>query len=85
MDLAIEPLRWSGLEELRPSLQRLLARRCRDAAELDDVVQETLLRAARYRAKLSERERLRGWAMRIAINVLRDRVRRRERWSGTES
>ena len=69
--------RWDGLEELRPTLQRYLARRCRDTGELDDVVQETFLRAARYRGRLIQAQSLRGWALRIALNVLHD-LRRRE-------
>lgn len=72
-------MRWRGLEDLQPELRVFLKRRCRDASEVDDVVQETLLRAARYRGSLSHPHRLRGWAMRIAINVLRDRVRREAR------
>ncbi len=70
-------LRWDGLEELRPTLRRYLARRCRDAGEVDDVVQETILRAARYRGSLAHPNKLQGWALRIAVNVLRD-LRRRE-------
>jgi len=70
---------WSGLECLREDLQRFLVRRCRDDSEVDDVVQETLLRAARYRRGLRDRQRLKGWAMRIAGNVLADHVRRDQR------
>lgn len=67
---------WSGLEELRGELETYLARRCRDANEVDDVVQETFLRAARYRRGLAEPQRLRAWVLRIASNVYRDRCRR---------
>ncbi len=70
---------WAGLAELRPVLQRFLARRCRDESEAEDVVQEALLRASRYRKSLSHPERLRPWVMRIALNVLRDHVRRERR------
>jgi RNA polymerase sigma-70 factor (ECF subfamily) len=68
---------WNGLEGLEPELRRYLRRRCRDASEADDVVQETLLRAARYRPGLVEPQRIHGWIQRIAANVLRD-LRRRE-------
>jgi RNA polymerase sigma-70 factor (ECF subfamily) len=68
--------RWGGLSELEPMLRRYLGRRCRDESELEDVLQETLLRAARYRAALAESGRLAHWATRIAGNVLRDHVRR---------
>jgi len=67
---------WDGLEELRGGLRALLARCCRDENEIDDVVQETLLRAARYRAGPIERDQLRSWAWRIARNVLADSRRR---------
>jgi RNA polymerase sigma-70 factor (ECF subfamily) len=70
---------WTGLEELRDDLQQYLAFRCGDTAEIDDVIQETFLRAARYRVKLVEPERLRAWTLRIASNVLTDRARRERR------
>ena len=75
--MAESMVHWGGLEGLEPELRRYLQRRCRDASEMDDVVQETLLRAARYRPGLIESERLGGWTQRIAANVLRD-LRRRE-------
>jgi RNA polymerase sigma factor (sigma-70 family) len=67
---------WNGLEELRPELRRYIARYRVCRADLDDVVQEALMRAARYRHRLTDDERLRPWVMRIAVNVMRDRVRR---------
>ena len=70
---------WSALDAIVPSLRRFLGERCRDANELDDVVQETLLRAARHRATLSDPHKLRSWTFRIAINVLTDRVRSERR------
>lgn len=70
---------WTGLAELRPLLELHLVRHCRDASEIDDVVQETLLRAARYRAGLADAERLRPWVLQISLNVLRDRIRRETR------
>ncbi len=72
-------LHWGGLEEIRADLRRFLAPRCRDESEIDDVVQETLLRAALYRDRLEEPAKLRPWAQRIASNVLCDRVRRERR------
>jgi len=70
---------WSELEGLRPVLRGYLARRCRDASEVDDVVQETLIRAARYRASLLDPERLRSWVLVIASNAFHDHVRRQTR------
>lgn len=66
---------WGGLEELRPALWKYLDRRCRDQSEIDDIVQETFLRAARYRGSLASPEKLRSWLFRIAANVFRDHVR----------
>ena len=76
MDVTTSLARWRGLERLEDDLRAYLCRRCRDQSEMDDVVQETLLRAARYRRSLCDPAKLRGWAMRIAANVLRDHVRR---------
>jgi RNA polymerase sigma-70 factor (ECF subfamily) len=70
---------WAGLEDLRPILRMYLARRCRDESEVDDVIQEALLRAARYRGTLDDPTRLRGWVLRIAANCLRDHLRREGR------
>jgi len=67
---------WDGLEELRPVIRDFLVRRCRDTHEAEDCAQESLLRAARYRASLETTSRLRAWLLRIAANVFRDHVRR---------
>jgi len=67
---------WSGLDGLRPEIRAAIARRACPNIELDDVVQEALLRAARYRHSLIDPERLRAWVIRIAFNVLRDQMRR---------
>jgi RNA polymerase sigma-70 factor (ECF subfamily) len=70
---------WAGLEELRPVLKTYLARRCRDESEIDDITQEALLRAARYRGSLYDPARLRAWVIRIAANCLSDHLRREGR------
>ncbi|HTF89458.1 MAG TPA: RNA polymerase sigma factor [Planctomycetota bacterium] len=67
---------WQGLWEMEPHVRAFAGRRCRDVNELDDVVQETLLRAARYRGGLVDEGRLKPWTLRIAANVVRDRKRR---------
>jgi len=69
---------WGGLEDLRDGLRSYLGRQCADEHELDDAVQETLLRAARYRA-LHDVQCLRGWLLRIGRNVIADGRRRRFR------
>jgi len=70
---------WQGLEELRGILRAVLSRHCQDESETDDVIQETYLRAARYRSNLTEAKRLRSWTIRIALNVLADWKRRARR------
>lgn len=69
---------WEGLSDLEPGLRRLLARRCSDENDVDDVIQETYLRAARYRGSVEDPRSLRAWTARIALNVLSD-LRRRAR------
>jgi RNA polymerase sigma factor (sigma-70 family) len=70
---------WQELAALEPMLRRYLRRRCRGVCDLDEVVQETLLRAARYRRGLSDDRRLRAWVLRIALNAVADHLRRRLR------
>ena len=77
--IASEECPWVGLETMESELRAYLGRRCRDQSEVDDVIQETYLRAARYRHALEEPGKLRGWATRIASNVLRDLQRRESR------
>lgn len=66
---------WEGLEEMRAPLRAFLVRQCPDENDIEDVIQETFLRAARYR-RAHRVKRLRPWAMRIALNVLADTRRR---------
>ncbi len=75
---------WSGLSELRTDVEQTLARSCRDRNELDDLVQETLLRAASFRRGLLDASRLRSWVLRIAWNVMRDHVRQERRLQRVE-
>ena len=75
---AIDELAWGGLEELREGLRAYLVRLCTDENDLDDAIQETFLRAARYRRHHRVRN-LRPWVMRIAQNVLADGRRRQAR------
>ncbi len=70
---------WSGLEPLRPVLHSFLGSRCRDDNEVQDIIQETFIRAARYRAGLAQPARLKAWLLRIASNVLRDTKKRASR------
>jgi RNA polymerase sigma-70 factor (ECF subfamily) len=70
---------WAGLEELRGDVEHTLRYSVRDRNELDDLVQETFVRAARFRGGLKNPDRLRPWVRRIAWNVLRDHLRRQGR------
>lgn len=79
MDAVVAREEWHGLEELRDFLRAVLSRHCLDQSEADDVIQETYLRAARYRSNLTEGKRLRPWTVRIALNVLSDWKRRARR------
>jgi RNA polymerase sigma-70 factor (ECF subfamily) len=70
---------WAGLEDVRQEVLGFLYRRLRDKAEVEDLLHETLMRAARYRSALRDREKLCGWVLRIASNVLTDHFRRERR------
>ncbi len=71
---------WTGLEDLRPDLRSFLTRLCADENELEDVIQETYLRAVRYRTGKRPVRKFRSWIFSIARNVLLDRLRRQERF-----
>ncbi|MSR63997.1 MAG: sigma-70 family RNA polymerase sigma factor [Planctomycetes bacterium] len=66
---------WEGLEELRDGLRAFLVRQVADENDVEDAIQETFLRAARYRRRRRVLS-LRPWALRIALNVLADAHRR---------
>jgi DNA-directed RNA polymerase specialized sigma24 family protein len=69
---------WGGLYELRECVRLYLLRLNADENDLEDTIQETFLRAARYRQRREVRH-LRPWVLRIARNVLVDGRRRRRR------
>ena len=64
--------------ELREELVRRLGRLCGDAHDVEDVAQETLLRALRTLSEARQRVELRPWLMQVARRVLVDRMRRRQ-------
>lgn len=64
---------------LRPSVLSFLKRRCRDEHEAEDLVQETLLRAARQREHFHRVQRPVSWLLQIAANVHLDHARK-ESW-----
>ncbi len=67
---------WGGLAELAPLVRAYGARRCADRHEVEDLVQETLLRAVHSRLRGRSPRRLEAWVLRIAANALADRGRR---------
>jgi RNA polymerase sigma-70 factor (ECF subfamily) len=74
----IRPTSWieSGLELHRPALRAAAAALCRNAAECDDLVQETFVRALGHLKRGNEPVRnLRPWLVAILRNVFIDRVR----------
>lgn len=74
---ARERLDWTDLPAAVPYLRRYLARRCRDDNDVEDAVQETLLRAALYRRRGNGPRRLVSWLCTIAANVAADLARSR--------
>ncbi|MBI5365025.1 MAG: sigma-70 family RNA polymerase sigma factor [Planctomycetes bacterium] len=71
---------WRALDEQRPILRGWLRQRMRDDNDVEDIVQECILRAAQHRAREGDPERLTAWLIRIAENTLYDhrrRIRRR--------
>ncbi|MBM3987636.1 MAG: hypothetical protein FJ294_06735 [Planctomycetes bacterium] len=67
---------WRGLAELAPLVRAFGVRRCADSNEVEDLVQDTLLRAMHSRRRGQRPRRLEPWLLRIAANALADRGRR---------
>jgi RNA polymerase sigma-70 factor (ECF subfamily) len=81
----------SLLSEAAPLAFRVARGVLRNSADAEDVAQEALLRAYRRFGRLRDRQRFRGWLVRIAFRLAIDRVRsskRREQretfWSQSE-
>jgi len=70
---------WEGIESFRPLLRAYFGHRCRDENEAEDLLQETLIKAARYQWGVKDRTRMRGWILRVGSNVLRDHIRKVQR------
>ena len=73
-----------GWEELRGNIRRFIGRRVADAAAVEDMTQEVLLRAHVRRGELPTAEALRHWSFRVAANLVVDRHRRRGREAAPE-
>ncbi|MBK7642244.1 MAG: RNA polymerase sigma factor [Planctomycetes bacterium] len=74
-----DTISWDGIEEHAEILHDYLARRCRDLNQADDLMQETLVRAARFRQRVQDVRSLRAWILRIGSSVLRDHQRQERR------
>src|SRR5205814_9797676 len=66
-------------DAVAPALHRYLARRTRDAALTDDLVQHTFLKMHRNRHHFHDGAEVMPWAFAIGIRLLIDRVRRDQR------
>jgi RNA polymerase sigma-70 factor, ECF subfamily len=64
------------VHEYSTTLYRVAYSVTRNAADAEDVVQETFLRVLRHRSKLAEVRDYRVWLVRIAWNLVLDRKRR---------
>ncbi len=65
----------SLVAQMRPALVAFFRRRCRNAAEAEDLAQDVVLRALAHSASLSP-SRASGYIFQIAVNRWRDRGRR---------
>jgi RNA polymerase sigma-70 factor, ECF subfamily len=65
------------MERHRPAIARYVRYLVRNAAEAEDLVQETFLRAHRRRAALRDPAALESWLYRIATHICVDCLRRR--------
>ncbi|MDP6741336.1 MAG: RNA polymerase sigma factor [Planctomycetota bacterium] len=70
---------WEGIESFCPLLRAYFGHRCRDENEAEDLLQETLIKAARSQWGVKDRTRMRGWILRVGSNVLRDHIRKVQR------
>jgi RNA polymerase sigma-70 factor, ECF subfamily len=78
MDTSNAPLT-ELVRDLRPELQRYLARYVGDPTAAEDLVQETLVRIDRGLGGFAGRSSVRTWALAIATNVAADYLRKPER------
>ena len=67
------------MERHRAAVTRYIRYLVRDAAEAEDLAQETLLRAYRQRTTLRDPAALASWLYQIATHVSIDRLRQRAR------
>jgi RNA polymerase sigma-70 factor, ECF subfamily len=70
------PEQWG---RLRSDVSRLVARRLTSRADVEDVVQEVLLRVWKHRANIRDGERFGAWLSRVAYTAAADHLRSRQR------
>jgi RNA polymerase sigma factor (sigma-70 family) len=68
-----------GAANLRRLVRSFIRARVADAATVDDLTQDVLVKVERAAASLSEASKVRGWVFRIARNVIADHFRRLNR------
>jgi RNA polymerase sigma-70 factor (ECF subfamily) len=64
---------------LAPPIRGVALKALRDPAEADDIVQHTFLQLHRARLEFRSAAKLRPWVFTIAMNLVRDALRRRKR------
>jgi RNA polymerase sigma-70 factor (ECF subfamily) len=70
---------YEAVTEHRPYLLRFARQRLRDAALVEDVVQETLLAALQGYERFTQRSSVRTWLTSILLNKIAESVRREQR------
>lgn len=77
--MSVQPDLRADLVALLPHLRAFAISLTGNAAEADDLVQETLVRAWNYREQFKEGTSLRAWAFTILRNCYYTEIRRRQR------
>jgi RNA polymerase sigma-70 factor (ECF subfamily) len=65
------------VRDTRPALGTFLRRLCPSPQDAEDIVQETYLRVYQHRGRYDGRSSVKTWMYAIALNLLRDRARRK--------
>ena len=73
------------LEKHLPLVYNVVGRAMNGHPDVDDVVQETMLRAAQRIGSLRDPDRFRSWLLAIAVNQVKERARVRTRRTARES
>jgi len=66
------------MRRFKPEVLSLLERQVKNRVEVDELYQETSIRAFRSLGRLQQPHRFRGWLLRIAYNTSVDWIRRRQ-------